>query len=188
MTTAAERLLSLAGATGTAAALLLTIGAGATTGAALVDYSGLSSGTAAEHILVEHQADQPAGGGVLPPKPVTSATRFVTLPAATPNVAIATPNVAESATPSALTSAPTSAPTFPHTKVGADGTGTGAPPVLTENRADFLSKPSVSEAPTLIAAHFDIEQLVADTQTAALLQRQRNDEALLLILAIAESL
>lgn len=56
MTTAAERLLSLAGTTGTAAALLLAIGTGATAGGALVNYSGMASGTAAEHLLVEKQA------------------------------------------------------------------------------------------------------------------------------------
>ncbi len=52
--TAGERLHQLAGISGTAAALLLAIGAGATTGAALVDYSGLATGTAAEHLLAEH--------------------------------------------------------------------------------------------------------------------------------------
>ena len=60
MTTAAARLVSLAGATGTAGALLLMIGAGATAGAALVDYSGLPSGTAAEHLAHE------AASAVLP--------------------------------------------------------------------------------------------------------------------------
>lgn len=54
--TAAERLVHLAGTTGTAAALLLMIGSGATAGEALVDYSGLPSGTAAEHLLVDSQA------------------------------------------------------------------------------------------------------------------------------------
>ena len=53
MTTAAARLVSLAGATGTAGALLLMIGAGATAGAALVDYSGLSTDTAAAHLLAD---------------------------------------------------------------------------------------------------------------------------------------
>ena len=50
---AAERLLQLAGATGTAAVLLLSIGAGATAGDALVEYSGLESATASEHLLVD---------------------------------------------------------------------------------------------------------------------------------------
>ncbi len=54
--TAGERLHQLAGISGTAAALLLAIGAGATTGAALVDYSGLATGTAAEHLLAEQAA------------------------------------------------------------------------------------------------------------------------------------
>jgi hypothetical protein len=49
--TAAERLLLLSETTGTAGALLLAIGSGATTGAALVSYSGLSSDTAANHLL-----------------------------------------------------------------------------------------------------------------------------------------
>jgi len=38
--------------------LLLMIGTGATAGAALVNYSGLASATAAEHLLVIH-ANQP---------------------------------------------------------------------------------------------------------------------------------
>lgn len=57
--TAGEQLASLAGTTGAAAALLLAIGAGATTGAALVDYSGLSSATAAQHLLAAHAGDTP---------------------------------------------------------------------------------------------------------------------------------
>lgn len=62
--TAAERLLQLAGTTGTAAALLLSIGAGATAGAALVSYSGLASGTAAAHLLTDRvQAPASSGGG-----------------------------------------------------------------------------------------------------------------------------
>jgi len=60
MTTAGERLLHLAGATGSAAALLLAIGAGATTGAALVDHSGLPTGSAAEHLLAKRTAVPPA--------------------------------------------------------------------------------------------------------------------------------
>lgn len=51
--TAAERLLQLAGTTGTAAALLLAIGVGATTGEALNKYSVITEGTAAEHLLSE---------------------------------------------------------------------------------------------------------------------------------------
>lgn len=51
MTTAAERLLQLAGAPGTAAALLLAIGQGLTTGEALVAYSGTAGMTAGEHLL-----------------------------------------------------------------------------------------------------------------------------------------
>lgn len=68
--TAAERLLALAGTTGTAAALLLAIGTGATAGAALVDYSGLASATAAEHLLEDVISSSPpfigrGGGGYL---------------------------------------------------------------------------------------------------------------------------
>lgn len=69
--TAAERLLALAGTTGTAAALLLVIGAGATTGAALVDYSGLATGTAAEHLLTDVAAaplSVSSGGGTFIPQ------------------------------------------------------------------------------------------------------------------------
>lgn len=47
--------------------MLLAIGSGATAGAALVDYSGLVTGTAAEHLMVEApplpQADQSVIGG-----------------------------------------------------------------------------------------------------------------------------
>lgn len=53
MTTAAERLVALAGRGGAAAALLLTIGSGATAGEALVNYSGLPSATAAQHLLAD---------------------------------------------------------------------------------------------------------------------------------------
>lgn len=51
--TAGERLAALAGASGKASALLLVIGLGNTAGAALVDYSGLPSGTAAQHLLAD---------------------------------------------------------------------------------------------------------------------------------------
>ena len=64
--TAAERLVALAGIGGTAGALLLMIGTGATAGAALVDYSQLPTGTAAEHLLVDHAVVTPTpiyGGG-----------------------------------------------------------------------------------------------------------------------------
>ena len=63
--TAADRLLSLSGITGTASALLLAIGAGATTGDALADYSGLTTGTASEHILTERAKSNPWGGVTL---------------------------------------------------------------------------------------------------------------------------
>jgi hypothetical protein len=58
--TAAERLVALAGTSGTAGALLLAIGSGATTGAALVNYSGLLTGTASEHLMTDVIA---IGGG-----------------------------------------------------------------------------------------------------------------------------
>ena len=62
--TAAERLALLAGASGAAGVLLLTIGTGATAGEALVDYSGLPSGTAAEHLLVDIvQVELPSSSG-----------------------------------------------------------------------------------------------------------------------------
>lgn len=63
MSTAGERLVALAGSTGTSAALLLLIGSGATAGAALVNYSGLATGTAAEHLLADRAATQPTTGG-----------------------------------------------------------------------------------------------------------------------------
>lgn len=51
--TAAERLAALAGTAATAATLLALIGSGATADAMLVNYSGLASGTAAEHLLTD---------------------------------------------------------------------------------------------------------------------------------------
>ena len=73
--TAAERLAYLAGTTGTAAALLLAIGTGATAGTALVDYSGLPTGTAAEHLLAEHADDEEDTGGFWGPAPRTMPSR-----------------------------------------------------------------------------------------------------------------
>jgi hypothetical protein len=61
--TAAERLLQLAGATGTAAVLLLSIGTGATAGDALVEYSGLESATASEHLLADVAVPVAQGNG-----------------------------------------------------------------------------------------------------------------------------
>jgi hypothetical protein len=61
MTTAGERLRQLAGTDRAAGALLLMIGSGATAGAALVDYSGLSIGSAAEHLMTDKA--QPWQGG-----------------------------------------------------------------------------------------------------------------------------
>ena len=63
--TAAERLLALSKTTGAAGALLLLIGSGATAGAALLDYSGLESATAAEHLLYENVAEDSTSGGLL---------------------------------------------------------------------------------------------------------------------------
>jgi hypothetical protein len=67
--TAAERLIALAGQTGTAAALLLLIGTGATAGEALVDYSELATGTAEQHLLVDKSIITPPtvfAGGMAP--------------------------------------------------------------------------------------------------------------------------
>jgi len=58
---AGDRLRALAGQGGPAGALLLMIGSGATAGAALVSYSGLLTGSAAEHLLAE-RAPPWAGG------------------------------------------------------------------------------------------------------------------------------
>ncbi len=51
--TAAERLVALAGSTGTAAALLLMLASGATAGEALTAYSGLDGETAAVHLMTD---------------------------------------------------------------------------------------------------------------------------------------
>jgi len=61
--TAAERLLQLAGITGTAGALLASIGTGITAGAMLVSRSTLASATAAAHLLdAGVQTSAPSGG------------------------------------------------------------------------------------------------------------------------------
>lgn len=65
MTTAADRLVAIAGHGGTASALLLAIGIGATAGAALVDYSGLSTATATQHLLAETQQVKPTGERII---------------------------------------------------------------------------------------------------------------------------
>ncbi len=57
MTTAAERLVELAGTGGVASTLLLLIGTGGTAGAALVDYSGLPTATAAVHLMIDRSGD-----------------------------------------------------------------------------------------------------------------------------------
>lgn len=60
--TTGERLTQLSGLSGvTAAVMLLAIGSGATTGAALVNYSGLPTGTAAQHLLVDFVDDERRG-------------------------------------------------------------------------------------------------------------------------------
>lgn len=66
MTTAGARLQALAGTSGTAGALLLMIGAGATAGSALVDYSGLATGTAAQHLLADNARTAKVGGDDVP--------------------------------------------------------------------------------------------------------------------------
>lgn len=53
---AGERLAALAGSIGTASSLLAMIGSGVTTGAALVNYSGLATGSASDHLLTDSSA------------------------------------------------------------------------------------------------------------------------------------
>lgn len=60
--TASARLAALAGTTGTAATLLMAIGTGATAGAILVNYSGLASATAEQHLLADRVIDHPEPG------------------------------------------------------------------------------------------------------------------------------
>lgn len=60
--TAAERLKALSGMAGVSAgAMLIAIGVGLTAGGRLVDYSGLASGSAAQHILVSHDTQFASG-------------------------------------------------------------------------------------------------------------------------------
>jgi len=61
--TAGDRLRFLAGQAGAAGALLLLIGSGATAGDALVDYSGLPTGTAAQHLLADNLTTDEGGIG-----------------------------------------------------------------------------------------------------------------------------
>jgi hypothetical protein len=65
--TAAERLIALTGAGGTAAERWRRLAAGAATGAVLVAFSGLASATAAEHLLHEAAAvvEAPHPGGLV---------------------------------------------------------------------------------------------------------------------------
>jgi hypothetical protein len=62
-TTAGDRLATIAKTAGTAATLLALLGSGATAGALLVDYSGLETGTAAQHLLVDVDQTEPVNGG-----------------------------------------------------------------------------------------------------------------------------
>ena len=61
MTTAAERLVSLAGTGGAAGTLLVSLAAGSTAGARMVTRSTLGSNTAAVHLMYD------TGGEPLPP-------------------------------------------------------------------------------------------------------------------------
>jgi hypothetical protein len=61
MTTAGERLRQLAGRSGSAGALLLMIGGGATAGSALAAYSGLLTGKAADHLMMDRAQPWPGG-------------------------------------------------------------------------------------------------------------------------------
>jgi hypothetical protein len=65
-TTVGARLKVLSGmSNATVGAMFLAIGSGATVGAILVNYSGLPTGTVAQHLLVDHVISQPVthGGG-----------------------------------------------------------------------------------------------------------------------------
>ena len=66
--TAAERLIALTGASGTAAERWMRLAAGVTTGAVLVAFSGMASATAAQHLLATPAAlaapTNLVGGGV----------------------------------------------------------------------------------------------------------------------------
>lgn len=54
MATTGDRLAEISGLSGVSAAtMLLAIGSGGTAGALLVDYSGLPSGTAMDHLLTD---------------------------------------------------------------------------------------------------------------------------------------
>lgn len=70
--TAGDRLRQLAGQAGAAGVLLLLIGSGVNAGAALVDYSGLATRTAAQHLLTDVVKQRPAGAtttqGISKPK------------------------------------------------------------------------------------------------------------------------
>jgi hypothetical protein len=61
--TAAERLLYLAGTDGSAGSLLMMLASGSTSGEILVNYSGIESTTASDHLLYERVASVVGGGG-----------------------------------------------------------------------------------------------------------------------------
>ena len=165
--TAGDRLHQLAGISGTAAALLLAIGAGATTGAALVDYSGLATGTAAEHLLAEHApvvVAQPEyhGGGLRKDVSYDEVSRQwellgLRLQPATSNKPPISPVALDAETPAPSAPFATFAVPLPMRAI----------PVL----------PHVDAALAGMLAERDAEQ------HAAMLQRRRNEEFLLLMLA-----
>lgn len=60
---AGDRLVALAGREGTAGELLLAIGRGTSAAAALVAYSGLPTGSAAQHLMAQRAAGAPGAWG-----------------------------------------------------------------------------------------------------------------------------
>ena len=102
--TAAERLLALSKTTGAAGALLLLIGSGATAGAALLDYSGLESATAADHLLYEKVVEDSVSGGLLKVhrERVAKVQRYQKLLAAQKKAAEEKPGVVQAEVPALL--------------------------------------------------------------------------------------
>jgi hypothetical protein len=185
----------LAGTAGTAATLLALLGSGATAGAMLVEYSGLETGTAAQHLLVDvDQTEQVegVGGGVrFVPSARTQpvhATGFIVEerrsanpePTGTEPI-LADPGAGQSENGDSLVQIGTSLSEFAPdlSPEGAAGSEYEALDGITQQGPDKSFTDALNALETAILAH---------SQPVAIDGFDSDDEALALILAIAETL
>ncbi|MBP6779528.1 MAG: hypothetical protein KA784_00095 [Aquabacterium sp.] len=113
--TAAERLVFLSGRPGRTAGeqLRMIAGALATTGALLVAYSGLPTGTAAEHILVDHvreESGQVFGAGAAGPKSGQALPAATKVSRGSAGGAISAPSAAAKHAPAQVQPSPATGP------------------------------------------------------------------------------